>query len=233
MPETVPPAVRLDLPIVAQVAGMEHGYDAWVHRSIRPGTSLRLFANPVLEVLTHVPWWVVPLVWAPIIAWLAWASVEVHGVAPRAALVTGAVGLAAWTLVEYLMHRLLFHYKPSGPLGRRLHFLGHGIHHLDPWDATRLVFPPPAAVLLAVPIFGGIWALVPLGTALAAMAGLLLGYVAYDMTHYHVHHRKCRTRWGKWLKAWHLAHHHKHPDAMYGVSSPLWDFVFRTGRPGR
>lgn len=231
-PDT-PPAVRLDEPIVAQVARMAEGYDAWVHRSIRAGTRLTLFKNPLLELLTHVPWWVVPLVWVPVIGALSWASVSVLGLAPEAALLAAALGLAAWTLLEYLMHRFLFHFKPAGPWGRRLHFLGHGIHHLDPWDATRLVFPPVAAALLALPVFSTIWLLVPLATAAAAMAGLLVGYLVYDMTHYHVHHRKCRTRWGKWLKAWHLEHHHRHPEAMYGVSSPVWDAVFRTWRPVR
>ena len=42
-----------------------------------------------------------------------------------------------------------------------------------------------------------------------------------------------RTRLGKFLKAYHLAHHHKHWTAMFGVSNPLWDVVFRTGRPVR
>jgi 4-hydroxysphinganine ceramide fatty acyl 2-hydroxylase len=63
------------------------------------------------------------------------------------------------------------------------------------------------------------------------MAGLLTGYIVYDMTHYYTHHARPKTRWGKWLKAWHLAHHHKYWTRMYGVSSPIWDLVFRTGRP--
>ena len=66
---------------------------------------------------------------------------------------------------------------------------------------------------------------------MASMAGLLAGYVTYDMTHYYTHHAKPKSRWGKFLKAYHLAHHHKHWMAMYGVSQPLWDIVFRTGRP--
>jgi sterol desaturase/sphingolipid hydroxylase (fatty acid hydroxylase superfamily) len=140
-------------------------------------------------------------------------------------------GFAGWTLLEYALHRFVFHWVPQGPLGRQIHFLIHGIHHLDPWDATRLVFPPLAGLIVATPIFGLLWLAFPLATAAAAMAGLLTGYIVYDMTHYHVHHRKCRTRWGKYLKAYHLAHHHKHWNAMFGVSSPLWDVVFRTGKP--
>jgi sterol desaturase/sphingolipid hydroxylase (fatty acid hydroxylase superfamily) len=66
---------------------------------------------------------------------------------------------------------------------------------------------------------------------MATMAGLLTGYIAYDMTHYYTHHGKPRSRVGKYLKRYHLAHHHKEPDRLFGVSNPLWDVVFRTGMP--
>jgi dihydroceramide fatty acyl 2-hydroxylase len=221
----------LDQPLVAQVRGMSTGYDAWVHRSIRPEGSLRLFRSDALEVMTHVPWWLVPLVWVPVVTGLLLLAVLGLGLPWASALGIALAGFAGWTLLEYGLHRFVFHWQPKGPLGRQLHFLIHGIHHLDPWDATRLVFPPVAGFIVATPIFALLWLAFPLATALAAMAGLLVGYIVYDMTHYHVHHRKCRTRWGKYLKAYHLAHHHKHWNAMFGVSSPLWDVVFRTGKP--
>lgn len=231
MPDPSPPPVHLDQPLVAQVRALGPGYDAWVHRSIKPQGSLRLFRSDLLERFTHVPWWLVPLVWVPVILAL-WALAASHGgLAPGAIALRALGGFLGWTLLEYLLHRFLFHWRPGSGRGRQLHFLAHGIHHLDPWDATRLVFPPLAGALVAAPIFGLLWLALPAGAALAAMGGLLSGYLVYDMTHYHVHHRTCRTRWGRFLKRYHLAHHHKHPDAMYGVSSPLWDLVFRTGRP--
>lgn len=225
------PAVRLDAPIVAQVGAMGAAYDAWVHRSIKPGGSLRLFRSEVLEVMTHVPWWLVLVIWLPVIAALLTLAAAWQGLRAATVAWLALAGLGGWTLLEYLLHRFLFHWKPQGRMGRTFHFLIHGIHHLDPWDPSRLVFPPLAGFLVATPIFALLWLVLPLGVALATMGGLLAGYVVYDMTHYHLHHRKCRTRWGKYLKAYHLAHHHKHPEAMYGVSSPLWDVVFRTGRP--
>ena len=223
--------VRLDAPIVPQVRALGAGYDAWVHRSIRPKGSLRMFESDLLEAFSHVPWWLVLVVWVPVVLALGLLSVLWQGLSPGLALAWAAGGLLLWTLLEYVLHRWLFHWVPAGATGRQLHFLMHGIHHLDPWDGTRLVFPPLAGVIVALPIFGLLWLALPLAAAMAAMAGLLVGYIAYDMTHYHVHHRACRTRWGKFLKAWHLAHHHKHWDAMFGVSTPLWDLVFRTGRP--
>lgn len=221
----------MDQPIVAQVRAMGDRYDAWVHRSVKPEGSLRLFESDALEVLTHVPWWLIPLVWLPVVGALLVLASAWRGLAPVTVAWLAGAGFVGWTLLEYVLHRFLFHWRPTSALGRQLHFLIHGIHHLDPWDRTRLVFPPLAGFLVATPIFLLLWAAFPLGVALAVMGGLLTGYVVYDMTHYHVHHRKCRTRWGKYLKAYHLAHHHKHWQAMYGVSSPLWDIVFRTGRP--
>ena len=61
------------------------------------------------------------------------------------------------------------------------------------------------------------------------MAGLTVGYLAYDMIHYATHHLP--MRWGvcRYLKRYHLKHHYKTPNQRFGVSSPLWDIVYGTG----
>lgn len=251
-PDEELPDPDLALPLVSQVAAMGSRYDAWVHRSIPPNRakqlnehlaaagdpiasrwpqSLRLFRSPLLESLSHLAWWVVPLVWVPIIAGLFLAARTATGLAEGEALLWAAVGLGLWTLAEYLLHRFVFHFRPRSRFGRGLHFLAHGIHHLDPWDRTRLVMPPVPGLIIASGLFLLHWAVLPLGPSLASMSGLLTGYIVYDLTHYYTHHARPRSRWGRFLKAWHLAHHHKCPTRMYGVSQPLWDFVFRTGRP--
>jgi sterol desaturase/sphingolipid hydroxylase (fatty acid hydroxylase superfamily) len=56
----------------------------------------------------------------------------------------------------------------------------------------------------------------------------MAGYLVYDMTHYATHHLPMRSRYAKFLKRYHMAHHYKSPDALYGVSSPVWDRVFGT-----
>lgn len=228
----VPGPVDLTRPLVQQVHDLSAGYDAWVHRSIKPQGSLRLFHHDWLESQSHILWWVPLVVWVPVVLALWALAIVSWSLAPGRAALHALLGLGAWTLLEYVLHRFVFHWRPQGPRGRQFHFLMHGIHHLDPWDPTRLVFPPLLGLGIAAPIFALLWLALPLPEALATMGGLLSGYLVYDMTHYHVHHRACRTRWGKFLKKYHLAHHHKHPYAMYGVSSPLWDIVFRTGRPG-
>jgi dihydroceramide fatty acyl 2-hydroxylase len=228
--------VDLEQPILAQVGAIGEGYDAWVHRSIKPKGSLRIFHNSVLEALSHIPWWLVLVVWVPVTIALFLAAVVGQNLPLGRAMWLAAVGFLAWTLLEYVLHRWIFHYKVSTPFGRKLHFLAHGIHHLDPWDRTRLVFPPLAAAGIAVVVFLAIylavsWTSAPLPTAMAVMSGLLVGYLVYDMTHYYTHHAKPKSRWGKYLKRYHLEHHHKHPERLFGVSSPLWDVVFGTARP--
>ena len=65
------------------------------------------------------------------------------------------------------------------------------------------------------------------------MAGVIVGYLSYEVVHYAIH----RSRWFRHLfRPWvrnHLYHHHKDDSRCFGVTSPLWDWVFRTGRRHR
>lgn len=238
-------------PLLAQVDGFDRvGYDRWVHRSVGKRTarqaqeaaghvdvrwpdSFRIFKRGFFEANSHIHWQLILAVWVPIVATLFALSFLYFGHSVLTVLGWAGLGLLIWTFAEYCLHRFVFHYVPRSRLGRRLHFLLHGIHHLDPWDPTRLLFPPLLGLLIGGVLFLGLWALLPLPLAVPAFAGLLVGYLLYDLTHYYTHHVKPRSRWGKFLKAWHLEHHHKTWEGMYGVSSPLWDLVFRTGRKRR
>ena len=115
---------------------------------------------------------------------------------PTTVQVVGLVlaGYVFWTLTEYWMHRLIFHFEPEDGLGARLHWIIHGVHHDHPNDPLRLVMPPSVSIPLALG-FWGLFVLV-LGTPWANIfpAGFLAGYLMYDMTHYHVHHHRPRTR---------------------------------------
>jgi len=137
-------------------------------------------------------------------------------------------GMFVWTLAEYLLHRFVFHYMPGSEWGQRLHFLMHGIHHDYPQDATRLVMPPVVSVPLAILFYGLFTAVLPSVLVAPFFAGFLLGYVCYDEIHYATHHAPMKGRVGLWLKHHHVRHHYLDPDRGYGVSSPLWDYVFGT-----
>ncbi len=63
-------------------------------------------------------------------------------------------------------------------------------------------------------------------------AWFILGYLAYDYTHLAIHCRNPRTRLGKYLRRRHMLHHFVTPNACWGVTSPLWDWVMgTTGEP--
>jgi sterol desaturase/sphingolipid hydroxylase (fatty acid hydroxylase superfamily) len=60
------------------------------------------------------------------------------------------------------------------------------------------------------------------------MAGFMIGYLIYDLTHYATHHFAMRSGYAKYIKRYHMMHHYKAPDTRFGVSSPVWDWVFST-----
>ncbi len=194
--------------------------------------SVRLFESDFLEKFSHVhP--IVPLVfWTPVIAFLVVRSFTVHQLAPWAVLGVAIAALFVWTLAEYLLHRWVFHFQGKSHLAKRFHLIIHGNHHDVPQDPTRLVMPPVAGVLIALVLW------VPMRLALGPVwvepffAFFLVGYLIYDYTHYAVHHFTPRTRWGRHVKQNHMLHHYAGQESRWGVSSPLWDHVFRTvGRP--
>ena len=59
-----------------------------------------------------------------------------------------------------------------------------------------------------------------------------IGYVMYDLCHYALHHVDTSKSKGSYfhrLQKYHNQHHFGGEEAGFGVSSPLWDWVFRTG----
>jgi sterol desaturase/sphingolipid hydroxylase (fatty acid hydroxylase superfamily) len=223
-------SIDLEAPLLPQVPSLGEGYEAWVHRSLKRDRSLRIFRNGVLESFTHISWWMVLVVWVPLLAGLLYAATEVLGLSWPAVGWRFAAGILLWTLIEYGLHRYVFHHRFRSNRGHQLHFLLHGVHHLDPWDRTRLVFPPLAGLIVAALIFGALRLAMALPDATAVMAGTIAGYIVYDMAHYYTHHAKPASRVGKFLKRYHLEHHHREPGRMFGVSTPLWDLLFRSGR---
>lgn len=64
--------------------------------------------------------------------------------------------------------------------------------------------------------------------AMSLSTGMLLGYIAYDCTHYCLHHSSSSRSVLKGLKQAHMSHHYKNHDAGYGISSRLFDNLLST-----
>ena len=136
------------------------------------------------------------------------------------ALVYGA-GFAGWTLIEYLLHRVLFHHAP---IVSRI----HECHHQSPNDLIGT--PAWASVLTGViAVASPSWAALGFDLGTAASAGLVSGYLWYVFVHYAAHH--WRPRFGTYLyrvRLRHACHHHVSHDGNFGVTTGFWDHVFGT-----
>jgi sterol desaturase/sphingolipid hydroxylase (fatty acid hydroxylase superfamily) len=196
-------------------------------RTARLSASPPLFKSRFLDFFSRIHPAVPALLFGPaIVALLTLGSREGQGALELAGL--AFAGLVLWTFAEYWLHRKVFHWDPDHPLGHRLHFIIHGVHHDHPNDRLRLVMPPGASIPLASLFFGLFWLLFGMPAALPLFAGFLIGYLIYDYTHYYLHHVVPKSTLGKRLREQHMRHHFQDHRFGYGVSSPLWDVVFRT-----
>ena len=201
----------------------------------RNAVPIRLFQSDFLEFFTHISPLTIIVLWLPIAVLLIVYAVMT---APSSAFPTFIplgflIGLFLWTFAEYTLHRFLFHYKPRTPRQERIFFLFHGIHHAQPQVKTRLVMPLPVSVPMGALFFGLFYTIVGVlfkapGWVAPLMSGFLIGYLVYDLTHYATHHFPMRSGYGKFIKRYHMQHHYKDPDTRFGVSSPIWDWLFRT-----
>jgi dihydroceramide fatty acyl 2-hydroxylase len=196
--------------------------------------SPRMFESDLLDKVSRVHPAVPPILFGPVI--VAGVVLGLLDGAGWMTLVWILCGYVFWTLTEYWLHRIVFHFEPDHGIGARLHFIIHGVHHDHPNDPMRLVMPPSVSVPLAV-LFVWVFYLVAGSPAFMPFAsGFLGGYLFYDMLHYHVHHHRPRTWMGRRLRELHMRHHFQDHDRGYGVSAPFWDHVFGTAptqRPPR
>lgn len=198
--------------------------------------SPRMFDSDFVDGFSRVPAWVVPAIYVPatsLVVAIGWMS----GVSVIGLVAQFALGWLVWTLMEYWLHRTLFHWVPAASWGEAFHFYLHGVHHKWHLDKLRLVMPPAASIALGIVFFGATWAVaqflspfVAASWVWAYFAGKMFGYMVYDLGHYALHHFKPRSQTMKRLRRHHMAHHHnaRFKELKFGVSTTLWDHVFRT-----
>ncbi len=191
--------------------------------------SVPMFESKFMEFFSHIHPATPVILYVPVIVYLLYRALAPGQMPILAVMVLFLIGVLMWTLLEYMVHRYVFHYEPKSRPGKALHFIIHGVHHDYPNDASRLVLPPVISVPMAV-LFYFLFAFTFGQFAPAISAGFGTGYVCYDMIHYATHHFPMRSRVGLWLKQYHLRHHYKDDEAGFGVSSPLWDYIFGTTR---
>jgi sterol desaturase/sphingolipid hydroxylase (fatty acid hydroxylase superfamily) len=187
-----------------------------------------MFENPILEWGSRVHPVVPPLIYLPVIGYLLIRAIGHENLSAAEVAGVFALGIVAWSLTEYVLHRFVFHLEPESRWGSQVHFVIHGVHHDFPHDPMRLVMPPSVSIPLAIGFWFLFRAVLGPAWALPAFAGFLLGYLVYDMAHYHMHHHRSKNRLSLALRRYHYRHHFQQADRGFGVTSPLWDRVFRT-----
>ncbi|KAL5514214.1 hypothetical protein ACEPAG_2302 [Sanghuangporus baumii] len=225
-----------------------------VHQPRHLPEPIRLFGPSYLEIFTRTKWFVVPLIWLPVATNLfvrsfvgftrplpnfvnaplyPYSANVLASVTPEAFAKAGVcvlIGNFIWTVLEYMMHRFLFHMDellPDHPIAILLHFLLHGIHHYVPMDRLRLVMPPILFSALSFPFTRLAYFLFPVPIANGIIAGAFYFYVLYDCMHYALHHTSLPA-YMREMKKYHLAHHYKNYELAFGVTSKIWDYVFGT-----
>lgn len=141
-------------------------------------------------------------------------------------LVAALLGVLTWTLLEYLIHRFLGH----EPRLRPNPFAAEHVRHHSEGD----YFAPTWKKLLAAAAVTGLlaWPMSRLGApGLAYLLGLMGFYGVYEVLHRRAHTHAGVGPYGRWLRTHHFAHHYSDARMNHGVTSPLWDLVFRTYRP--
>jgi len=225
----------LNKPLILQVWFGGFSKDFYLEQVHRPrhykgGESAPLFGN-FLEPLTKTSWWVVPTIWLPPVVYGTYISRTGFSSTLQEAAYW-FLGLFLWTIVEYVLHRFLFHldqFLPDNRVALTTHFLLHGIHHYLPMDKLRLVMPPTLFLALALPfwklahtVFYWNWSV-----ATTVFCGGIFGYICYDLTHYFLHHKTLPAYWRE-LKKYHLQHHYMDYENGFGVTSRFWDVIFGT-----
>jgi dihydroceramide fatty acyl 2-hydroxylase len=141
-------------------------------------------------------------------------------------------GLLNWSLGEYLLHRFAFHGETPCNHSRGYFYIMHLGHHDDPQSVDQLFvsfwMSAPTAIVYCLLAWGilGNWRSVAY-----LFIGLVIGYTAYELLHYQAHHGRPKLRLFKYLRKYHQLHHGETPNLRFGVTSPLFDYLFGTFQP--
>ena len=191
---------------------------------------IKLFKHPFLNKLIHTH----PLI-AIFLYYLISLAIVIYGIVVMPLnLVDGLEkllillgGILLFSLVEYCVHRFMYHSGEDYKDEKNWQYKVHGVHHEHPREKDLLALPIPLALAL-LPVFYLLFSW-PMGNQVYFFfPGFLSGYASYLFIHYIIHTRQPPKNALGYLWKHHLKHHYACDDRAFGVSSPLWDYVFGT-----
>ena len=187
----------------------------------------QLFNNQYLEYLTKTHPLVIWGMYTPVIILLPYYSAGKLDYNGTSLFFLFIGGMLIWSLVEYILHRFLFHHHAETERGKKINYLLHGNHHEYPRDKERLFMPAVPSLIIASVFFILMFAVMG-EHVFPVFPGFLFGYLIYGTMHYAIHAWNPPFKWMKALWRNHHLHHYKNDDKGFGVSSTLWDHVFGT-----
>ena len=202
-----------------------------ISNKINPNGKGKLFQNPYLEFLTKSSPWIIWGMYFPVIVGMLVYSIVYQFLPWYEAVVIYLGGVFSWTFFEYILHRYVFHFVNESKFVQRFHYMAHGFHHEYPRDTEHLFMPPLPSVFLASFFFGIFFLICGRIYVFPFFPGFLTGYLLYATMHYAMHTVKTPPKFLRSLWRYHHLHHFKTPEQAFGVSSSLWDHVFRTLPP--
>src|SRR2546429_132740 len=91
--------------------------------------SVPMFESRFMEFFSHVHPATPLVIYLPVIAYFLYQALWQRGLSILLVAGLFAFGILIWTLLEYVIHRCVFHYEPKSRAGKFVHFMVHGVHH--------------------------------------------------------------------------------------------------------
>ena len=196
------------------------------HVKASKGESARLFQNPVLEWLSHTHF-AVPVFFYYTVAAVTFFFGLQKPIQAIHVLWLFPLGVLLFTLVEYSIHRFVFHFNAKTERQLELQYHMHGVHHEFPRDKSRLVMPMAMSLIISSGFF---FLFITLSEyyGLIAFSGFSAGYSSYLLIHYAVHALKPPKNFLRYYWKHHSKHHYSSVNTAFSVSFPPWDYLFGT-----
>lgn len=141
------------------------------------------------------------------------------------------LGVFIWTFLEYALHRFVFHVQIPirNPHLRDIVNGSHLLHHASPRDPTIILVHTGYGMTISSLLFGLLYAVfLNASSAAVVLTGIWAGFLYYEAVHYRVHFSLSATRLIAWQRRKHFHHHFTTNKRWFGVTTPLWDYVFGT-----
>ena len=144
------------------------------------------------------------------------------------------IGVLIWTLLEYTLHRFVFHIQLPlrDPRMREIVNASHLAHHASPRDRTKVLVHPLYGLVISTILFMVLLAISgSIFSAAGVITGIWTGFLYYEAVHYRVHFSLSESGFIARQRRRHFYHHFANNKRSFGVTSPLWDYVFGTALP--